>query len=142
MRFHPALIPMCLCAALLVCAAPAALAQASSAYSLAWSSLSGGQSGAAGGSYVLEVRLTGITGLTPATGVSSVSLNVTATNPVDPGFVTVYPCGTKPPTSNVNFLAGQTVANAVVTSLSSSGTVCFASSVDTDLVVDINGWFA
>ncbi|MCB1002226.1 MAG: 5'-nucleotidase C-terminal domain-containing protein [Acidimicrobiales bacterium] len=95
-----------------------------------------------GGSYVLEVRLTGLTGLTPATGISSVSLNVTATNPVNPGYVTAYPCGTKPPTSNLNFLAGQTVANAVVTSLSSSGTVCFASSVDTDLVVDINGWFA
>lgn len=54
MRFHPALIPMCLCAALLAGAAPPALAQAGAAYSLAWSSLSGGQSGAAGGSYVLD----------------------------------------------------------------------------------------
>lgn len=54
MRFHPALIPPCLCAALLACAASAAFAQVGGAYALTWTSLSGGQSGAAGGSYVLD----------------------------------------------------------------------------------------
>lgn len=95
-----------------------------------------------GGTNVLEVTLTGLTGLTPATGVGSVSLNVTVTNPERASFLTVFPCGTQPPTSSVNFVADQTVANSVVTGLSARGSVCFASPAQTDLVVDINGWFA
>ena len=38
--------------------------------------------------------------------------------------------------------AGQTVSNAVVVPVSSTGTLCFYSPVPTDLVVDVNGWFA
>jgi hypothetical protein len=45
----------------------------------------------------------------------AVSLNVTVTDPVGPGFVTVYPCGERPLASNVNFTSGQTVPNAVIT---------------------------
>jgi hypothetical protein len=95
-----------------------------------------------GGTNVLEVKLTGLSGLTPATGIGAVSLNVTVTNPEQASFVTVFPCGTQPSTSSVNFTAGQTVANSVVTGLSAGGTVCFSSPALTDLVVDINGWFA
>ena len=43
---------------------------------------------------------------------TAVSLNVTATNPQGPGFITVYPCGNRPNTSNLNYTAGQTIANA------------------------------
>jgi 5'-nucleotidase len=94
-----------------------------------------------GGDYVLEARVTGLAGLTPATGLTSVVLNVTATNPEAAGYVTVFPCGTRPATSSLNFATGQTVANSVITKVSATGSVCFASSVDTDLVVDIHGWF-
>jgi hypothetical protein len=44
--------------------------------------------------------------------------------------------------ASVNFLANQTVSNAVVVPVSATGTVCFYSAVPTDLVVDINGWFS
>jgi hypothetical protein len=57
--------------------------------------------------------------------------------PVRPGHATVYPCGeTAPLASNVNFVAGQTVANAVDV----AQTVCLTSSADTELVVDLMGW--
>ena len=49
-------------------------------------------------------------------GATAVSLNVTAveteTNDYG-GFVTVYPCGTRPDASHMNFRSGETLANAV-----------------------------
>jgi hypothetical protein len=96
-----------------------------------------------GGGYVLEVTFTGLPGgLTPASGVGAVSLNLTATNPDAAGFVTAFPCGTTPPfVSNLNFRAGQTVANAALATLSADGKLCFFSNVPTDIIADINGWF-
>jgi len=95
-----------------------------------------------GGATVLEVQVTGHAGAVPADGAGAVSLNVTATNTSGPGFVTVYPCATAPEASNVNYsAAGTTVANAVITPLSATGTVCFYSLVPVDLAVDVNGWF-
>jgi hypothetical protein len=72
-------------------------------------------------------------------------LNVTAVEPSSAGFVTVFPCsagdggGRPPEASNLNFKAGQTVANAVVSMVGTGGAVCAFSSVDTDLLVDVNG---
>jgi hypothetical protein len=76
-----------------------------------------------------------------ATGASAASLNVTVVNPSHAGWVKVHPCGTVQTTSNVNFTAHQIVANAVVTALSADGSVCITSQVDTDVVVDVNGYF-
>ena len=78
----------------------------------------------------------------PATGVGAVSLNVTAVDPSADGFFTVFPCGTRPGSSSVNYSTGQTVANAVITPVSATGSVCFYSQNPTDLVVDVNGWFS
>jgi hypothetical protein len=44
--------------------------------------------------------------------------------------------------SSVNFATGQTVGNAVIAPVSAGGTVCFYSLATSDLIVDINGWFA
>jgi hypothetical protein len=46
-----------------------------------------------------------------------------------------------PLASNLNYLAGQTVPNAVIAPVSATGTVCFYSLRQADIVVDINGWF-
>lgn len=55
---------------------------------------------------------------------TSVVLNVTVDHPTTPGFVVVYPTGsTKPNTSNVNFAAGQTQANEVITKVGTNGKV-------------------
>ena len=94
-----------------------------------------------GGADVLQVQLTDLAGVVPAAGVGAVSLNVTATNPQAAGFVTVYTCGTRELVSSVNYAAGQTVANAVLSPVSATGAICFYASQPTDLVVDVNGWF-
>lgn len=94
------------------------------------------------GGYELTVQMTDLAGFVPDAGVGAVSLNVTATGSTTSGFVTVYACGARRDVSSVNFAAGKTVANAVVTPVSASGTVCFYSSAATDIIVDVNGWFA
>ena len=89
----------------------------------------------------LQVPILGVSGI-PLTGVTAVSLNLTAVGPTAEGYVTVWPCGsTKPSTSNVNFVKNQIVPNAVISPVDSTGKVCIASSVGTHVVVDINGWF-
>jgi hypothetical protein len=53
----------------------------------------------------------------PAGGVSAVVLNVTVTAPSAASFVSVFPDGTaRSSASNVNFAAGQTISDLVVTS--------------------------
>jgi hypothetical protein len=93
-----------------------------------------------GSDEVLEMQVTGVAGI-PTSGVSAVSLNVTATGPTSEGFITVYPCGQVPTASNLNFIAGQTIPNAVLVPINQFGRICFYSSSETDLIADINGWF-
>lgn len=73
--------------------------------------------------------------------VLAVALNVTVTDPTAPGFVTVWPCTAQMPTaSNLNYVAGQTVANAVVSGTDFEGKVCFYSKSPAHLVVDVAGY--
>jgi len=95
-----------------------------------------------GANTMMEVKLTDLAGYIPGTGVGAVSLNVAVTGPGADGFITVYPCGTRNVVASLNFAAGETVGNSVIAPVSSTGTVCFYSSATTDLIVDINGWFA
>ncbi len=89
----------------------------------------------------LTITVTGNGGV-PSTGVEAAVLNVTAVGPRGPGYVTVYPTGTSRPTaSNLNFAAGQVVANRVTVPVSSSGQVTFYAAAPTDLVVDVSGYF-
>ena len=70
-------------------------------------------------------------------------VNVTATDSVGPGYLTVYPCDAGAPlASNLNIVAGDTRPNLVVTRLSAGGTICLISSVAMHVVVDLQGWFA
>jgi hypothetical protein len=95
-----------------------------------------------GGPVELRVKVTDLPGYVPAAaGVGAVSLNVTVTGPADGGYVTVYPCGARPEASSLNFVAGQTVPNAVIAPVSPEGDVCFYSSAATDLIADVNGYF-
>jgi hypothetical protein len=94
------------------------------------------------GGYILEIQVTDLANAVPPSGVSAVSLNVTATNPEGTGYLTVYACGPREEVSSLNYRTGQTVANAVITPISATGTICLFSLVRTDVIVDINGWFA
>lgn len=89
---------------------------------------------------VLEVAVAGRGGV-PADATSAL-LNVTVTGPASGGYLTVYPCDALRPTaSNLNFSAGQTVANAVAARLSASGSTCVYTSARTHLIVDAGGSF-
>ncbi len=82
---------------------------------------------------------TGVAGL-PTGGVAGVVLNVTVEAQAG-GYVAVYPCADGwNGTSNVNFEAGQTVANLVVSKVDRNGDVCFSAAAQTVLVVDLTGW--
>jgi hypothetical protein len=91
---------------------------------------------------VKTLQVTGSGGV-PASGVGAVVLNLTVTGPTQGGFLTAWPAGsTRPGVSNLNFIAGQTVANRVLVKLSSDGKASFYNSQgSTDLIVDANGWF-
>ena len=98
----------------------------------------GGGARAAG--VTTEVQITGRYGV-PGDA-AAVVLNVTATGTQAPGFVTVWPCGVeKPNASSLNFDAGATIPNAVITKIGVGGKVCLSSSAATNLLVDINGYY-
>jgi hypothetical protein len=98
------------------------------------------QTGRVAGGATYELPITGRAAV-PA-GAATVVLNVTAVNPTDDGFVTVYPCGEpRPDASNLNFAAGAVVPNAVWARVGAGGKVCLYSSSETDLLVDVSGYF-
>jgi len=69
-------------------------------------------------------------------------LNITVVSPTGDGFVTVFPCGvTQPNASNLNYLTGDVVANNVTAPIGENGRVCLTSFADSDVIVDISGWF-
>lgn len=73
-------------------------------------------------------------------GTTQAVLNVTAVNPCSGGYLTVFACGTRPNTSNVNYEAGRTTA-ALAMSLLTDRAVCIYSFARVDLVVDLIGAF-
>jgi len=75
-------------------------------------------------------------------------LNVTATDAVSAGYLTVWPKGEgRPVASSLNFVPGQPVANAVVAKVGADGKVSFWNSNDSpamgpvNVLVDVVGWF-
>jgi 2',3'-cyclic-nucleotide 2'-phosphodiesterase (5'-nucleotidase family) len=97
-----------------------------------------GQVGA-GATYTLQVAGRG--GVPD--GAMQVALNVTATDAMATGYVTVWDCSEpRPIASNVNFVAGKATPNTVVAELGADGKVClFAGENAVDLIVDVFGTF-
>jgi hypothetical protein len=90
----------------------------------------------------VDVQISGVGGV-PATGATSVVLNVTATEATDAGYVTAYPFGEERPTaSNLNVVAGQTVANLVTVKLGAGGMISLFTQSGTHLVADVAGYYA
>ncbi|MFJ9643668.1 PKD domain-containing protein [Streptomyces sp. NPDC101206] len=82
-------------------------------------------------------------GKVPA-GVTAVVLNVTVTNTSAAGHVSAYPAGGKrPETSNMNYVAGQTVPNQVIVPVSKDGYVELYNGgwKAVDLIADVTGYF-
>ena len=101
----------------------------------------GGSSAPIGPGATRNVPLSGRGGV-PATGVSAVVVNVTATQPSAASYLTIHPSGSgRPVASNLNFGPGQTVANLSVVPVGTSGSIdVFNAAGTTHLVVDIVGW--
>jgi len=97
----------------------------------------------------IGIRTAGTTTELPITGrggvpadAAAVVLNITATGALGGGFATVYPCGaTQPNASNLNFVAGDTIPNLVITQIGAAGKVCLFTSADTHLIADVNGYY-
>jgi hypothetical protein len=92
----------------------------------------------------LPVQMSGV-GPVPASGVTAAVMNVTVTNTTQSSFLTVFPSdlASPPSTSDLNWVAGETVPNLVVTTLGSNGAVkVFNASGSTDVVMDVSGWYS
>ena len=73
----------------------------------------------------------------------AVSMGVAVVKPTTTGYLTVYP-GTRPRpnASNINFVKGVVLANAVVAALGTDGTVAFTNSAgSTNVAADLVGYF-
>ena len=93
---------------------------------------------AAGG--VVQVPVAGRGGV--PVGAKAVVANVTLVGAAAPGFATVFPCGTVPGTSSVNYLAAgnEAVANEVIAKLSPAGSICVFTSAAANVLVDVAGY--
>jgi hypothetical protein len=94
----------------------------------------------AGGS--INVQVTGAGGV-PTSGVTAVVVNVTAVGPTASSYVTVFPEGTtQPVVSNLDFTAGETLANLATVPLGNQGGITVYNYVGTvDVVVDVEGYY-
>ena len=70
----------------------------------------------------------------------AVALSVTAADPCRSGYLTVFPCGTRPITSTVNYVAGRTTAGMAI-SVMTDRKVCVYASTPTDLIIDVTAAF-
>jgi hypothetical protein len=86
----------------------------------------------------VRLKIAGQRGI-PATA-KAVSINLTATDALHTTYVTVYPCGARPDTSNVNLLTSQSATgNGAMVQLSGSGELCIFSKSSVHVILDING---
>jgi hypothetical protein len=93
----------------------------------------------------VKLQVTGRGGV-PASGVTGVILNVTATDTNSFGFISAYASGGSwPGTSNLNYTAGTTVPNQVVVAVGSDGAIILHNSSPSSrvqLIADIEGYIA
>jgi len=75
----------------------------------------------------------------------AVSVNVTVTQPSDPGDLRLYPAGSLPPlASTINYGVGQTRANNAVIKLGTGGAIdvlCDQGAGTVNFILDVNGYF-
>jgi peptidoglycan hydrolase-like protein with peptidoglycan-binding domain len=88
-------------------------------------------------------RIAGFGGV-PANAVA-VALNVTVTDPTSNGYIIIHSSDVaRPNASNLNYTAGQTVANMVTTAIGADGDVIIfngAASSTAHVIIDVAGWY-
>jgi hypothetical protein len=96
-----------------------------------------------GDQQTIQLTVAGVAGV-PATGVTAVALNLTATGPTAPSFVTAWPAtSTQPLTvSSLNFAPGETVPNLAIVPIGTNGKISlFNRAGTTHLIADVFGYF-
>ncbi|MEY2401946.1 MAG: hypothetical protein QOJ08_2057, partial [Ilumatobacteraceae bacterium] len=88
----------------------------------------------------LVVQIAGVRGVPAAA--KAISANLTVVDAANSGFVTAWPCGETPTTSNVNYETAAAVANAAELPLSAGGAICILSSSYAQVIIDVNGWWS
>ncbi len=99
--------------------------------------------GQLGGRKTFSTQISGLRGVPQ--GISAVALNVTVTNPKEAGHLSVFPGGGATPTaSNLNFTAGQTIANSVIVPVGQDGKISVFNGAwaGADVVVDVVGYYS
>jgi len=112
-------------------------------------------SGIVGPRSTINPQVSGVAGVPvtvvglPNTGAFAAVVNVTATAPSKKGWLTVFPTGTPiPNASNLNFNAGQTVANLVTVQLGQGGKISInntgqsSAAGSVHVIVDLVGWYS
>ena len=90
-----------------------------------------------------EVREIAVPSTVVPLSTQAVVINITATNPVAPGFLVAFPCGyAVPVASNLNFDSGEDRAVGAIVGLGLELKMCVSSSVSTDVIVDVTGYYA
>ena len=87
-------------------------------------------------------RNVSVTTAVPA-GASAVLINLTVTNTKGPGFLAVYSAGaTYEGTSNLNYSAGQTIANNATTAVNAAGAITVrCTGAKSDFIVGVAGFY-
>ncbi|NNE10947.1 MAG: peptidoglycan DD-metalloendopeptidase family protein, partial [Ilumatobacter sp.] len=91
----------------------------------------------AGGS-VWEIAVAARAGV-PSSATAAV-VNLTVLNGSSAGYATVYPCGSRPNASSVNYVPGSIEPNEVIAKLSPTGSICVFTLTAADVVVDVVGY--
>jgi len=108
----------------------------------------GGTKGAVQGGHHITLTVAGADGgALPASGITAVSLNLTAVDGTGNGFATAYPDGsTTPASSNLNYLAGQTVASTAIVPVGADGKIDLyvggSTAQTVDLIADVQGYYS
>jgi hypothetical protein len=93
------------------------------------------------GSTVRRIVVAGANGI--PSGARAIAANVTVTDSVNGGYVTAWNCSTdRPEVATVNFEARDVVPNGATIPLDAGGGLCLFASVDTDVVVDVSGFYS
>ncbi len=103
----------------------------------------GGAAGQLGAGRTIDLTVAGVNGV-PATGVTSVVLNVTVTDVTGPdSYLTLFPAGTaRPMASNLNVVAGKTVANLVMVRVQNGKVSIYNNLGSVSVIADVQGWFS
>lgn len=66
-------------------------------------------------------------------------VNLTIAGTTTKGYATAFRCGTKPPTSSINFQPSENIANELVVELPPTSTLCVYVNRTAHVIVDIAG---